>query len=366
MLHVKFLGMGTQVEKMKKLFEEVRQEFSFPMDMEIIEEHNQILDYDISGIPAIMLDGEILFEGKIPSMKELRNCINKYTLVMNYSTDSDQPSKIRSILVPMDISAIAISALEYAKKLASALNAEVHILHACSYYFKSDGSEIPSSIEEIKQEKLKELEASARKVYGNQVVLPNIICELGFPVDVIAANSKDHGLIIMGSTGDHGMGDRLLGSVSSGVAQHAHCPVILIPDNVEESFPTKIMCACQEGNMYDDLVDDLFDLSLGNNYEEIHLVEVIKSENNDSSKLGYEMLEETLGNNFNDVHFYIDQVKGNNITKSLEDYAARHGIGMIVMITKHRTSIESLFHQSQTKRMVMDIKRPLLVLHVDD
>jgi nucleotide-binding universal stress UspA family protein len=362
---VKFLGMGTQGDKMKEVFEEVRQGFSFSIDMEIIEEHNQILDHDINGIPVVILDDEILFEGKVPSMKELRNSINKYALVMNYSTDSDQPSKIRSILVPMDISTIAVSALEYAKKLAHALNAEVHVIHACSYYFKSDGSEVPSSIEEMKKKKLKELEASVRKVYGKQVVLPNIICELGFPVDVIAANSKNHGLIIMGSTGDHGLGDRLLGSVSSGVAQHAHCSVILIPDSVEESFPTKIMCACQEGNMYDDLVDDLFDLSLGNNYDEIHLVEVVKKENEDSSKLGYEMLEKTLGNNFNNVHFYIDQVTGNNITQSLEDYADRHGIGMIVMITKHRTSIEALFHQSQTKRMVMDIKRPLLVLHVD-
>lgn len=36
------------------------------------------------------------------------------------------------------------------------------------------------------------------------------------------------------------------------------------------------------------------------------------------------------------------------------------------MATKHRTWLEEIFHESMTKRMVLNTKTPLLILHPDD
>jgi nucleotide-binding universal stress UspA family protein len=50
-----------------------------------------------------------------------------------------------------------------------------------------------------------------------------------FPVEELVNASKDADLIVLGSRGAGGFARLMLGSVSSQVAQHAHCPVTIIP-----------------------------------------------------------------------------------------------------------------------------------------
>ena len=50
-----------------------------------------------------------------------------------------------------------------------------------------------------------------------------------FPVEELINASKDADLIVLGSRGVGGFTRLMLGSVSSQVAHHAHCPVTIIP-----------------------------------------------------------------------------------------------------------------------------------------
>jgi nucleotide-binding universal stress UspA family protein len=51
----------------------------------------------------------------------------------------------------------------------------------------------------------------------------------GFPAEVLVNASKDADMIVLGEHGTSGFGQLLMGSVASKVAQHAHCPVLIIP-----------------------------------------------------------------------------------------------------------------------------------------
>jgi nucleotide-binding universal stress UspA family protein len=51
----------------------------------------------------------------------------------------------------------------------------------------------------------------------------------GFPVEELLAASKEADLIVMGSRGAGGFSRLLMGSVSSQVTHHAHCPVVIVP-----------------------------------------------------------------------------------------------------------------------------------------
>ncbi len=51
----------------------------------------------------------------------------------------------------------------------------------------------------------------------------------GFPVEEILAAAEDADMIVLGSRGVGGFNRLLLGSVSSQIAQHAHCPVLIVP-----------------------------------------------------------------------------------------------------------------------------------------
>src|ERR1700746_2532964 len=51
----------------------------------------------------------------------------------------------------------------------------------------------------------------------------------GFPVEELISASQDADIIVLGSRGVGGFTRLMMGSVSSQVAQHAHCPVLIIP-----------------------------------------------------------------------------------------------------------------------------------------
>ena len=51
----------------------------------------------------------------------------------------------------------------------------------------------------------------------------------GFPVEELVNAGKDADMIVLGSRGAGGFTRLMMGSVAGQVAQHAHCPVLIVP-----------------------------------------------------------------------------------------------------------------------------------------
>ncbi len=364
MLTVKFIGLGNQdSDEIRRRVEKAKGTPPYPVRLEIINNPSKILQEKINKIPSVVIGDQIITEGKIPSSKELKNLFDEY-FTIGHIMEAINRKKINKILVPMDMSEVAGNALQYAKELARRTGAEINILHVGTHLVDASQPLLPQNLEDIKRARMRNIRKKAKEIFASNN-LPPVIYELGFPIDVITEASKEHDLIVMGSTGEHGFLDRLLGSISSGVAQKAQCPVLLIPKEFEKLSSSKILCACDPDNIYTDIVDKLLDLSMGSDYEEIHFVEVLPEGKTGKTKLDEKIIEEVLKNNYEDIHFYLDQVTSKTVFEGLNKYAETHEIGVIVMVTEHRKPLEALFHRSETKKMVMDINRPLLVLHSD-
>jgi len=134
------------------------------------------------------------------------------------------------ILVPIDFSADAEAALDYACTLAIELDATVHLINAL-------GAGLPElavaltdhMIETLRAGSMAQLEklAAARMP---AVKIGKVFVQPGEPRDAIieVATNLPADLIVIGSQGRRGVSRLLLGSVAEGVVRRAPCPVLVV------------------------------------------------------------------------------------------------------------------------------------------
>ena len=139
---------------------------------------------------------------------------------------------IKQIMVPTDFSQIAADALDYAKTLAEAVKASLHIVHILQepkpVMF---GEYVPL------EEYWEAVEKSAREAIGRvlkeserEKFHATLWVGRGFPPDQIVKYAEQHAidLIVMGTHGRSPVTRLLLGSVADRVIRKARCPVLTV------------------------------------------------------------------------------------------------------------------------------------------
>jgi nucleotide-binding universal stress UspA family protein len=143
---------------------------------------------------------------------------------------SDLPTKI---LVATDGSASSVNAAQRAAGMAHAFGAELHIVHVMPvtqpYHLAGTDAEGPSMYEEDKQWAKELLDGQVRKIEEEGANVAKAYLRTGEPDAEVVALGEDIGadMIVVGSRG-MGRLRRLIGSVSSSIATHAHCPVLVV------------------------------------------------------------------------------------------------------------------------------------------
>jgi nucleotide-binding universal stress UspA family protein len=144
----------------------------------------------------------------------------------------DLPKKI---LVATDGSAGAETAARRAAEMARALGSELHVVHVIPvtqpYHLVSDDAEGPSLYEEdsLRARELLERQVNSIETSGAGVAEAHV--RTGEPdAEIVSLGEElDVDLIVVGSRGLSSL-RRPIGSVSSSIVAHAHCPVLVIRD----------------------------------------------------------------------------------------------------------------------------------------
>jgi len=136
---------------------------------------------------------------------------------------------IHKILVAIDGSPHARAALDFAIDLAPRYGATLVLLHAFPHVSDLLGTPHYENLLAARTLIGQQLLESARTQVGDIVPVETQLVE-GPPAPAILRVATDDGcdLLVMGSRGHGQIAGLLLGSVSSTVAQHAECPVLIV------------------------------------------------------------------------------------------------------------------------------------------
>lgn len=135
------------------------------------------------------------------------------------------------IVVGVDGSDPAARALRWAVGEARIRSASVHAVHAWQFPIVAGpmGTFIPPPPEEdMHKEAHRVLDEALDLVDTSGVEVSREVVEQGAARALLGA-SKDADLLVLGSRGLGGFRGLLLGSVSQQCAQHASCPVVIVP-----------------------------------------------------------------------------------------------------------------------------------------
>lgn len=135
----------------------------------------------------------------------------------------------RPIVVGVDGSDASIAALRRARELASALKRPVVVLVAWRYsLFSGDGTSGPDLWGPLGDSR-RAAEHAVHAVYGDRIPR-SVSVELvdGAPAHELIRASEHASMVVVASRGIGGFRGLLLGSVGATVAEHAHCPVLIV------------------------------------------------------------------------------------------------------------------------------------------
>lgn len=140
------------------------------------------------------------------------------------------------VLVGVDGSPESLEAVDWAVARAARAGWRVHLL--CAYSLPSfttaslDGGYAALDDTAIRSGAQKVIDEAVERVAGSGVEITSSL-ETGDPAGVLVDLSDEAAMAVVGTRGGGGFADRLLGTVSSALPAHAHCPTVVVPRHME-------------------------------------------------------------------------------------------------------------------------------------
>lgn len=265
---------------------------------------------------------------------------------------------MKKILFPTDFSSCASNAFLYANHLAEKLDAQIDLITVFNLPVSDASSVPPEFIQEMLDDKRKNIEEKLEAFHQQHPSkrVGEKIAEYGvFIYQEIVDKAEDQGydLIIMGTKGEHNAIEKLMGSVTSQMIMHAHCPVIAIPEQAEYRPIRKIAFATDFFPAQRDSFDEL-QLVAKALSAKIEFVHVETKETYEDLKAKENEIKEQYGYD----HFKLVQNK--SLMQGMETYVEEDEVDLLALFIPKRKMFERLFHTSFSRKMAFHAQVPIL------
>lgn len=269
------------------------------------------------------------------------------------------------ILVPTDFSILSNTASRYAVTMASALNAEVVLIHVvymdsppramAAFHMKDIEDEIANN---AKKDCLK-LADELKTEFGAPEVSYKII--KGYPVEDVIENYAVHNhidFIVMGTKGASGLKKVIIGSNATAVISKSTIPVITVPEHSRFNGVKNIVYASDIDKIETELnklvkFAELFGAA-------IHIIHVLTP--GSDIKPDVSKMEEDIKKQFQYTSISVHVIHNEDILYSIDEYVVDKKADMIAMFTHKPSFLEKLFGKSITRQMAFHALIPMLSL----
>jgi len=273
---------------------------------------------------------------------------------------------MKRILVPVDFSNCSKSALKNAIRIAERMHMELLLYHSVvvpvGFAEGAPVGGIDMGFEEMEKQCKKDMEALVKEFPLLEKIPHQEIIQYGALQESINDLIKEHevALIVMGTHGASGLSGALLGSNAYHVMKHVDLPVIALPDDADISKMKHIALAGDYLSIpRPELIKMVIDLAKAF-YAQIHIIHIDKGNVvvNDQIEIARSM-ERYLKNTNHSFHFRNFE----NVEDGLLEFAKEMNIELLAMVAKNHSFFDRLKNNSHTKKMMMNISMPLMVLH---
>ncbi len=275
------------------------------------------------------------------------------------------------ILIPTDFSDMAQNALSYGVELARRSGARITVMHSVQKPMVPpqgpvrDLSQIPKE-DETSIALWQELEGVTSWIREGRPEIEKVSQRMpsGLPGDEILKTVEEEGndLIVMGTKGEKGFSDTLMGTTAANVLQKAPCDVLLVPENA--SFKKLERVAYASGlNEKDPLaLERLFDLLKDHPAVTVDVVHVLRKGEEVDEERSQNFLKGLKDKGLSEKVTF-EKREGKRLEEVLDGFIQEKGIDLLAMLNESRNFLQRFFHNSKSKKMAFHTAIPLLVIH---
>jgi len=272
---------------------------------------------------------------------------------------------MKKIIVPVDFTDLSDICITFAKKVSKKLKLDIEIVHCWHPHVSTsiEGGFVVAENEEKYEAQLKEF-LHKHQLKKNQGKL-----KVGFPGEVIPGISKDEDtlLIVMGTTQEYGLMEKILGSVTSVVMKKVECPVFLIPPQFAPKRFKNILVAGEIESTDENSLKEIIAFTKQFNANvKFANVSSFQKEGKDL-QVTEEVLERITRKEDIGFSFETIDIENNDVGSGLNDYCDKNKIDLLILLTRKHTWWENLFHNSpDPEKLALDLSRPVLVIREEN
>jgi len=279
---------------------------------------------------------------------------------------------MKKILIPTDFSENAGDALDYALHLIKGQKAKIHIVNVVTpMAIPTDVAvtSVPPSQEEIvNANKAMEALESFGKAFFGETKQTNIEISTSVEIGPVAAMIKNKAkeletdIIIMGTQGsNHSFVEKVVGTISTEVIDHAACPVILVPKNYKFKPIDNVIFSTNLNH------SDPYELwkateLLSPKVARVRCLYVSPNKEKENEKELEEFAKYMIEHSPT-IQTIFNIVESKNVEAEITEYAENYDAELIIMHRSKKSLWKSIFSARHTKKMVFWSKVPLMILN---